>query len=108
MINKSTLRALAENLILSATSDVIDMSNGRRLAIQVEITTEDLEGSMAVQSSLDNITYITDATSIQAIASANIDVLYEVADPTAQFYRVVITRISGTYDLTIQSLVSGG
>ena len=105
-LNRPELLAFATDEVLSKVSASIKRTNHARLAIQVNITTEDLDGSVKLQASLDDNTYIDVEGSNITATGADQNILYEAAEPCSVYYRVAVTRNSGTYSIKIISHLS--
>jgi hypothetical protein len=107
-MNRSELLAMQDDVVLSAFSLPIRRLDGSRVAIQVLINTVDLDAEIYVQASVDGVYYETDTSSKYTVAGEDTSVLYEIDNPSSEYYRIRIVRNTGTYDVKIQALVSGG
>jgi len=108
LVNRSELLAQQDNVATSAVSISVNRRDASRLAIQVLINTLDLDGYVIVEASIDDVYYEADLSSKYTILEEDSSVLYEIQEPSAQYYRIRIVRNTGTYDVKIQALLSGG
>lgn len=69
--------------------------------IQVLISGSDVVGTLSLQASADNVTYVTVAGSTQAI-TASADHAWNVSGLAAKYLRVVWAYTSGTGNISIQ------
>ena len=73
-----------------------------RVCLHIVCTTSDAVGAVAVQSSVDNQTWVDIPIGLTALAGANQDYFIDLQVTAIPFFRVAYTRTSGTGTMTVK------
>ena len=88
--------------VTDITSPPLLLNDNDGVYIQVLISGSDVVGTLSLQASADNVTYITVAGSSQAVASSS-DHAWNVSGLNAKYVRVFWDYTSGTGNISMQA-----
>jgi len=89
----------------NVTSGVLDIGDFTGYSIAAVLTGSDVAGTVSLEVSLDNSTFVTVASTSTAITSST-DTIFNISDAQYRYVRCKWVYSSGTGNLTVTSFIS--